>query len=143
MARLGETEYPDAYGGLSVRLTGSGAITMTIYVVAVRAEAFLAAVREQVARSPATEYAIVHVPHTWAELDTLTRTIEAAKNQWRARGIRLSAAPDATASKVIVSLLPYVRAAADAVTAAYGPDWVSVVPSQARYVPLEGPLSDA
>ncbi len=33
VARLGETEYPDAYGGRTVRLTGPGVITMTIYVV--------------------------------------------------------------------------------------------------------------
>jgi hypothetical protein len=34
VARLGETGYPEAYGGLTVRLTGPGTIAMTIYVVA-------------------------------------------------------------------------------------------------------------
>ncbi len=39
-------------------------------------------------------------------------------------------------SKVVVTLLPYRGAAADALTAAYGHDWISVVPSTSRYVPL-------
>jgi len=69
VARLGETEYPEAYGGLTVRLSARKAITMTIYVVAARAGPFLAAVREQSARSPDSQCAIVHVPHTWAELN--------------------------------------------------------------------------
>ena len=137
VARLGETAYPEAYGGLTVRLTGSGAITMTIYVVAARAESFLAAVREQSAHSPDNQYAVVHVPHAWAELDALARTIEDARHQWRARGIHLgTAGPDAAASKVIVTVANYHPAAASALTAAYGDDWVSVVPSRARYVPL-------
>jgi hypothetical protein len=140
VASLGETQYPDAYGGLTVRLTGpdqSRAIKMTIYVVAARAEPFLAAVREQSAHSPDTQYAIVHVPHTWAELNALALTIESAKDRWRARGVHLVAAdPDAAASKVTVTLLAYRTAAASALTAAYGHDWISVVPTSARYIPL-------
>ena len=137
MARLGETGHAEAYGGLTVRLTGPGAITMTIYVVAARAEPFLAAIGEQSARSPGTKYSIAHVPHTWAELHALARTIEDAKAQWRARGVRLGTAdPDAAASKVIVTMANYRPAAASALRAAYGDDWVSVVPSTARYVPL-------
>ena len=139
VARLGETEYPEAYGGLVVRRSGAGALTMTIYVVAAQAEPFLAAVREQSSRSPAAEYTVVRVPHTWAELDALAQTIEAAKDNWRARGIRLGTAePDAATSKVIVTLADYRPSAASAVTAAYGDDWISVVPSPARYFPLEG-----
>jgi hypothetical protein len=137
VATLGEKEYADAYGGLTVRLTGSGAITMTIYVIAARAEPFLAAVREQAAHSPATEYTVVHVPHTWADLDALALKIEGARAQWRARGIYLSAAADAPTSKVIIALRPYRPAAVAALTAAYGEDWVQVVPSPARYLPLE------
>jgi hypothetical protein len=140
VTRLGEAEYPDAYGGLTARLTGpAGArvITMTIYVVAACAEPFLAAVRAQAARSPGTQYTIVHVPHTWTELNALALRIEDAKDQWRAHGVRLSADPDAAASKVIVTVLPpYRQAAAEALTAAYGHDWISVVPSSARYIPL-------
>jgi len=37
IARLGETDYPQAYGGLTVRLSARNAITMTLYVVAARA----------------------------------------------------------------------------------------------------------
>jgi hypothetical protein len=110
---------------------------MTIYVVAAHAEPFLAAVREKSVHSPDTQYTIVHVPHTWAELNALALKIEDATNQWRARGVHLSAAdPDAAASKVLVTLLAYRAAATNALTAAYGDDWVSVVPSSARYIPL-------
>jgi hypothetical protein len=140
VARLGETVYRDAYGGLTARLTGpddSRAIAMTIYVVAARAGPFLAAVREQAAGSPQTQYAIVHVPHTWAELSALALEIEDAKDRWRARGVHLSAAePDAAASKVIVALPAYRAVAADALTAAYGDEWIRVVPSSARAIPL-------
>jgi hypothetical protein len=140
VARLGETQYPDAYGGLTARLTGpdeSRAIKMTIYVAATGAGPFLAAVHEQSAQSPDTHYTVVRVPHTWAELNALALKIEDAKDQWRARGVHLSAAdPDAPASKVIVTLLAYSTAAANALTAAYGHDWISVVPSPARYIPL-------
>ena len=66
VARLGETEYPEAYGGLTARLSARKAITMTI------------------------------------------------------------------------TLANYRPAAAGALTAAYGGDWISVVPSSARYVPLGG-----
>jgi hypothetical protein len=139
VARLGETEYPEAYGELTARLSARKAITMTIYVVAARAGPFLAAVREQSARSPDTQYAIVHVPHTWAELNALALRIEDAKGHWRARGAHLgTAAPDAAASRVIVTLANYRPAATGALTAAYGGDWISVVPSSARYVPLGG-----
>jgi hypothetical protein len=138
VARLGETEYPDAYGGLTARLTGSGAITMTVYVVAVRAEPFLAAVREQAARSPDTSYTVVHVPRTWAELTALAQQIQDARLQWRARGIHVGTSePGAAASKVIVTLANYDPTAAGALRAAYGDDWISVVPSRARYLPLE------
>jgi hypothetical protein len=141
VARLGETEYPQAYGGLTARLTGSGEITMTIYVVAAHAEPFLAAVREQAAASPATRYAVVHVPHTWAELTALAQRIADAKRQWRARGVRLGTAdPDAATSKVIVTLADHHLAAARALTDTYGDDWISVVPSVVRYRPL-GSLS--
>jgi hypothetical protein len=109
---------------------------MTIYVVATCAEPFLAAVRAQAARSPDAQYTIVHVPHTWTELNALALRIGDAKGQWRARGVRLSVHPDAAASKVIVTVLPYRRAVAEALTAAYGHDWISVVPSSARYIPL-------
>jgi hypothetical protein len=141
VARLGETEYPDAYGGLTARLTGlpgqSPAITMTIYVVAARAEPFLAAVRRQSADSPDTRYTVAHVPHTWAELNTLAQMIDGAQGQWGARGVHLSSAdPDAAASKVIVTLLAYHSAAANALTAAYGHDWVCVAPSSAHWIPL-------
>jgi hypothetical protein len=140
VARLGETEYRDAYGGLTARLTGpddSRAIAMTIYVVAARAEPFLAAVRERAACSPKTRYAIVHVPHTWAELNALALKIEEAKDRWRTRGVHVSAAePDAAASKVIVTLPAHGAAAADALTAAYRDEWIRVVPSSARYIPL-------
>jgi hypothetical protein len=136
VATLGEIRYPDAYGGLTVRLTGSGAVTMTVYVVAARAEPFLAAIREQASRSPATEYSVVHVPHTWADLNALALKIEGTKDQWRARGIYLSASADAPTSKVIIALRPYRPAAAAALTAAYGDDWTSVIPSSARYKPL-------
>jgi hypothetical protein len=37
VARLGETEYPEAYGGLTVQPSARKAITMTLYVVAARA----------------------------------------------------------------------------------------------------------
>jgi hypothetical protein len=137
VARLGETEYPDAYGGLTAQLTGSGAITMTIYVVAARAQPFVAAVREQAAASPSTEYRIVHVPHTWADLIALAETIEDARPEWRARGVHLGTAdPDAAASKVIITLRPYSPAAATALTAAYADDWICVVASKARAIPL-------
>jgi hypothetical protein len=137
VARLGETEYPEAYGGLTALLSARKAITMTIYVVAARAGPFLAAVREQSTRSPDTQYAIVHVPHTWAELHALALRVEDAKGRWRARGVHLgTAGPDAPASKVIITLANYHPAAVDALTAAYGDDWISVVPSSARYVPL-------
>jgi hypothetical protein len=43
VARLGETEYPEAYGGLTARPSARKAITMTIYVVAARAGALMAA----------------------------------------------------------------------------------------------------
>ena len=138
VARLGETEYPEAYGGLTVRLTGPGALTMTIYVVAARAGPFLAAVREHAERSPATAYTVVHVPHPWAELAALAQQIEDARRQWRARGVHLGTAdPDPAASKVIVTVANYDPAAVRALTDAYGDDWISVVPSSARYVPLE------
>ena len=70
VARLGETEYPEAHGGLTARLSARKAIAMTIYVVADPGEL-----------SPG-------------------------------RGRCLMAA--------------------------YGDDWISVVPSSARYVPLGG-----
>jgi hypothetical protein len=138
VARLGQTQYPEAYGGMTVRLTAAGALTMTIYVVAAHAEPFLAAVREQSVRNPATEYAVVHVPHTWAELDALAQQVEDAKAQWRARGVLLGTAqPDAAASKVIITPMPFDPAAVSALTATYGADWVSVIPSTARYAPLQ------
>jgi hypothetical protein len=138
VARLGETEYPDAYGGLTARLTGPSTVTMTVYVIAAQAGPFLAAVREQAARSPGTTYAVLHVPHTWAELTALAEQIEQAKGHWRARGIRLgTVGPDAAASKVIVTLPNHHPAAVTALTAAYGDDRISVVPSRARYVPLD------
>lgn len=170
VANLGKTQYPDAYGGLTARLTRPdepASLTMTIYVVAARADPFLAAVRRQAAASPDTRYTIAHVPHTWAELNALAQQIEDAKDHWRARGAHVSTAePDAAASKVTVTLLPFRpgtqmgqerlprhapptrapagqqishnKAAASALTAAYGHDWISVVvvPSSARYVPL-------
>ena len=140
VARLGQTQYPEAYGGMTVRLTAAGALTMTIYVVVARAEPFLAAVREQSAGT--TEYAVVHVPHTWTELDALARKIDDAKAQWRSRGIRLGTAePDPAASKVIITLKPFDPNAVSALTAAYGADWISVTPSTARYVPLKGSVS--
>jgi hypothetical protein len=49
-----------------------------------------------------------------------------------------TAAPDAAASKVTITLVNYRPAAAGALLAAYGEDWISVVPSSARYVPLGG-----
>jgi len=150
VARLGQAEYPDAYGGLTARLTGpdeSPAITMTIYVVtgpASEADSFLAAVREQSARSPGTRYTVVDVPHTWAELTALAQAIEDARDQWRSRGVQLSGAdPDAAASKVIVTVRAYRPAAAGALTAVYGDDWISVVPSPARYHPLGNRYQDA
>jgi hypothetical protein len=137
VARLGETEYPEAYGGLTARLPGSGAITMTVYVVAAQAEPFLAAVREQAARSPGTSYTVVHVPHTWADLTALAQQIQDAKLQWRSRGIHLgTVTPDAPASKVIVTLPNHDPAAAAALSTAYGDDWISVTSSRARHVPL-------
>ena len=138
VARLGQTQFPDAYGGLTVRLTAAGTITMMIYVVDARAEPFLAAIGEQSACSPATQYTIVHIPHTWAELDALAGAIEGAKGQWRARGIHIgTAAPDAAVSKVIVTLRTYRPAAAATLTDAYGDAWISVVASRARSIPLE------
>lgn len=140
VARLGETEYPDAYGGLTARLTGpagSRVITMTIYVTGARADRFLAAVRQWSARSPDTRYTIVRVPHTWADLNALARRIESASGRWRARGLHLLAAdPDAAASKVTVTVRGDHAAAAGALTDAYGHEWIRVVPSQAGYVPL-------
>jgi hypothetical protein len=107
---------------------------MTIYVVAARAEPFLAAVR---ALSADAQYTVVYVPHTWADLDALALEIEGAKDRWRARGIHVSAAaPDAGTSKVIVSLPACREEAANALIAAYGDDWISVVPASARYIPL-------
>ncbi|MGH3201016.1 MAG: hypothetical protein ACRDOA_01515 [Streptosporangiaceae bacterium] len=137
VARLGETGYPEAYGGLTAHLTGSGAITMTLYVVAARAEPFVAAVRDQAARNPAAEYTVVHVPHTWAKLTALAQEIEDARGQWRARGVHIGTAdPDAAASKVIITLANHHPAAASALRASYGDDWISVVSSSARYIPL-------
>lgn len=140
VAGLGETQYPDAYGGLTARVTRPdepACLMMTIYVVASRAEPFLAAVRRQAAASPDTRYTIAHVPHTWAELSALAQQIEDAKDYWRDRGADVSTAePDAAASKVVVTLLGYHAAAASALATAYGHDWISAVPSSARYVPL-------
>lgn len=140
VANLGETQYPDVYGGLTARLARPdepAAITMTIYVVAARAEPFLAAIRRQAANSPEVRYTIAHVPHTWAELNALAQQIEDAKDYWRDRGAELSTAePNAAASKVMVTLLDYHAAAASSMTSAYGHDWISVEPSSARYVPL-------
>jgi hypothetical protein len=140
VARLGETQYPDAYGGLTVRATGpdgSAALTMTIYVVAARAGAFLAAIRDQAAHSPGTRCTIVHVPHAQAQLNALADRIEDARDRWRARGVHLlTAEPDARTSKVMITVLPFGTAVTGALTAAYGEDWVSVVPPSAPYRPL-------
>jgi hypothetical protein len=96
-----------------------------------------AALRSGPNHSPDIKYTVIHVPHTWAELDALALRVEEARDQWRAQGIHLLAAdPDAAASKAIVTLRGYRTAAASALTAAYGRDWISVVPSSARWIPL-------
>jgi hypothetical protein len=48
----------------------------------------------------------------------------------------VAADPDAAASKVTVTLRAYRMAAASALIAAYGHDWISVAPTSARYIPL-------
>jgi len=70
-------------------------------------------------------------------IDDLRRRRSRPGGQWRARGVRLLAAePDARTSKVIITVPSFDTAVTRALTAAYGDDWVSVVPSSARYRPL-------
>lgn len=109
----GQTNSPD--GGLAV-----------LYVVRGHEAGLLAAVRGD-AGAADTGYRVVYVPHSWAQIQSLTATIASQVPRWRARGVELAKwGPNPAASKVVIWLRSYSPAAARQLQTAYGADWVSV-----------------
>ncbi len=109
----GQTNSPD--GGLAV-----------LYVVRGHEAGLLAAVRGEAGAADAG-YRVVYVPHSWAQIQSLTAKIASQVPQWRARGVELAKwGPNPAASKVVIWLRSYSPAAARQLQTAYGADWVSV-----------------
>jgi hypothetical protein len=74
-------------------------------------------------------YGVVDVAHTWAQLEELTIKIARDEPDWRAQGVILGRwGPSAELNKVLIELRSPTRAAAQALYAAYGEDWITVSP---------------
>ncbi len=135
VATLGATaKFQSGYGGQINSATGGVAV---LYVVRGHEARLLAAVRGRAAADPG--YRVVYVPHTWAQLETLTTKIARQVPRWRARGIELAKwGPDPAASKVVIWLRAYSAAAAQQLRNAYGADLVSV-----SHTPMTQPAESA
>jgi hypothetical protein len=66
---------------------------------------------------------------TWAQLEELTIKIAREAPGWQARGIILGRwGPEAESNRVVIQLRSPTEAAAQALYAAYGADWITVSP---------------
>jgi hypothetical protein len=67
------------------------------------------------------------VRHSWEALQTLTSRLNQDQSTWRTKGVLLSMwGPDVSTNRVEIWLSKYDSAAAAALTATYGADWVVV-----------------
>ncbi len=120
---LGSTRFQEGYGGQGVSPSGYP----VVYVVAGHGAGFLSALRGEAASAGGADYAVAYVPHSWAQLNSLTMRIASQEKTWRQRGIELAKwGADPASSKVTIHLRSYSAAAGRALLAAYGSGWVSV-----------------
>jgi hypothetical protein len=67
------------------------------------------------------------VSHSWAALQALTGRLGTEQSSWRAKGVLLSMwGPDVSSNRVKIWHSTYDDAAAAALTATYGADWVAI-----------------
>jgi hypothetical protein len=107
------------YGGMKIVPRG-----IEVDVVGRGSDALSAAIAKAKKKVPVQTRA---VKHSWEALQALTSRLNKDQPMWRSRGVLLSTwGPDVSTNRVEVWLSKYDGAAAAALTATYGADWVVV-----------------
>jgi hypothetical protein len=127
-ARPLAAQYDQTIAGMTITSTG-----LQISVAGTPTPSLLSAISADAGSVPVT---IRTVPHSELQLVQVRKRIDADVSYWAARGIQLSTwGPDLATDKVRVVLADYTPAAASAITARYGAEWVTVATQSMTVTP--------
>jgi hypothetical protein len=120
---IGMRSFRDAYAGISGAANGR----LTIYVAKDRSGNFLSQVEARTGLMPGRDYTVVHVQHSWMELNSLTLEIANDGTALRHRGIYLTQwGPDSSSNRVEIRLRSYSDDLERTLLDRYGAEWVTV-----------------